>query len=250
MFVNPGKIRNNALALVTSDFVYTSDADIMFLHPNYLDFLVKRLTDHPKLALEKPPMKRLPVQHFERFLSRIHKDGVGLAMSSLVRANEYILTTCEEEIPLKVTVGRNGRTYTTGMSEFLQYKSDPSLRGWEPKIWFEVVHCGGIFARMTDLEAVGGYAECYETWGFEDADLQWKLGSMFYMERVPNGTGFEVLHLDHPKGYFSKTKNEQNMIAFQRRQDAGILAAIQEDRIHVSSLGWRRRLYGVTQIEH
>jgi len=33
---NPGNVRNNAIAIANGEFIYTNDADIIFLDPEYL----------------------------------------------------------------------------------------------------------------------------------------------------------------------------------------------------------------------
>ena len=65
---------------------------------------------------------------------------------------------------------------------------------------------------------VGGYSEVYETWGYEDVDVQWKLEQRCPVGQIPDKDRFRVLHLDHDKSYFSPQHNADNQRRFQERK--------------------------------
>ncbi|MFT4308623.1 MAG: galactosyltransferase-related protein [Candidatus Woesearchaeota archaeon] len=88
---------------------------------------------------------------------------------------------------------------------------------------------GGTFASARELRAVAGYSERYQVWGFEDADLQWKLDEAFGTNGIPDKERLRVLHLDHPKGYFDINASEQNKSILAERKRRGIAYAVAED---------------------
>jgi hypothetical protein len=182
-------------------------------------------------ALKWPPSRRLIERDVPTFIELIRENGISEALSSLDFSREYIAFLGEEPESLKVVNHKtNGRTYTTPMSLFQEYISSDELKGLEPTVWNDVVHIGGIFSRTQHVHDVGSYTDSYATWGYEDVDLQWKLDEIFGIEDVPQQNKFEVIHLDHPKGYFSKEANERNRLAFERRQEEGVEKAILYDK--------------------
>lgn len=225
---NPGAIRNRALRAVRSELVYMNDSDIIFLDPTYLSRL-EALHEQGETPLAKPPVVRLHEESFDEFSKRAQEDGIRSALETLVELNRYQVATEWTDSTLAI-IGRRGRTFTVDHSKFIQYLQDPSLRGTEPSFWYDVVHPGGTFASVKQLLYVGGYSETYRVWGFEDSDLQWKLDQRFGCRPIPHDQQFNVLHLDHQKGYFDKSQNQQNHRVFEERKSRGIEEAIEHDR--------------------
>ena len=77
---------------------------------------------------------------------------------------------------------------------------------------------------------VGGYSEVYQTWGYEDVDVQWKLEQKSPVSQIPDEERFRTLHLDHDKTYFSPQHNADNQQRFQNRK-ADPTRAINHDKL-------------------
>ncbi len=64
---NPGNVRNEAVALTTGEFVYTNDADVVFIEPHYLAKSVEAMRGNPSRILYRPFMRRLHLDEFSEF---------------------------------------------------------------------------------------------------------------------------------------------------------------------------------------
>ena len=74
---------------------------------------------------------------------------------------------------------------------------------------------------------VGGYSEEFINWGCEDSDLQWKFREIYDLEFFP--LDFELIHLDHPKGYLSPKMWDLNEKKSTQRKKDGIKLAVEYD---------------------
>jgi len=81
---------------------------------------------------------------------------------------------------------------------------------------------------MKQFKAVGGYSEEFINWGCEDSDLQWKFSQLYHLQFFPEN--LEVIHLDHPKGYFSPEMWAKNEEISRRRIEEGLERVIERDR--------------------
>jgi hypothetical protein len=229
---NPGLIRNLAVDESCGEFIYTNDSDVLFFDENYLARGVELLKANFKLVLHRPPMRRLPLDNFEDFWQSFNTEGMKI-MDHLDLSQQYLATTDRKERKLKV-VKKNReyypKTFTAFKEDFERYLADPSLKGKEPTIWTEDLHCGGNLFRRSQFEEVGRYSQRFINWGCEDSDLQWKFMEMFSLEFFPYRKEFEVLHLDHPKGYFSAEMWKKNEEIESQRRVKGIEYAIREDK--------------------
>ncbi len=226
---NTGRIRNRALALVTADIVYTNDADIIFPNREYLRLLVERLLLNKDLVLHKPPMRRLPLLFFEDFKETERKCGLDMAVTTLFIDDGCIAKTRPQPIKFSI-VERNGKEFTILEDDINLYLSSNAFKGDEPLFFFPSTHAGATIARMEHIEQVGGYAEVYMHYGWEDADLQWKLGERFALQKIPKEESLMVMHLDHKKPYHNKVAFQQNKATFERRVREGISNAIFTDQ--------------------
>lgn len=228
----PGLTRNLAAELSTGEFLYTNDADIVFLNPRYLESLIELLNENKQLVLYRPPMRRLLLENFEEFRQRVISLGITNAIGSLDFSQQYLATTDGKKSELKVVTRQRKeyeKTFTASMENFRKYINDPLLKGKEPLIWSENLHCGGTFMRKEQFDLVGGYCEEFINWGCEDSDLQWKLGKCFNLQKVPYQPEFEVLHLDHPKNYFSGEMWAKNERLSEERKKQGIVCCALHD---------------------
>lgn len=228
---NPGDIRNIAILHTTGEFVYTNDADVLFIDTYYLANAINILMGNPRKVFYRPKMRRLPTDNFEEFKRRVKSRGIEVAIAGLDFSQEYIVTT--DGKPRHVEIFKKNsvypKTFTAFGEDFDRYVSDESLRGREPLIWNENRHCGGNLFRRAQFDEVGGYSEEFINWGCEDSDLQWKFNEIYDLQFFPNR--FKVIHLDHPKEYFSPEMWKRNEEISARRVKEGISKAIKKDRI-------------------
>ena len=223
---NAGGIRNKAIERVDSEFVYLNDADIVFYNESYLFELLKLHKDN--VSLIKPPLLRLQEPEVNNFIDNVNDKNLDSVLGQLKRANKYLVSLESDELDLKIS-NKRGRIFTTSWESYKEYLQNPSLKGYEPTFWFDTVHCGGIFTLTDCVREVGNYSKKYLTWGFEDSDLQWKLDQKFGCEMIPTEDRFNVLHLDHNKGYYSKEHKIINENIFKSRKERDINEIIDED---------------------
>jgi len=227
---NPGNVRNKAVAFAAGEFVYTNDADVVFLEPHYLAKSVEAIKNNPDRILYRPFMRRLPLDEFSEFERRVQEEGVSKAVSTLNLFQEYIATLNGK--PRKIRVFKKDsiypKTFTAFEEDFQNYVGDEKNKGSEPKFWNENRHCGGNLFRMEQFRNVGGYSEEFINWGCEDSDLQWKFREVYDLQFFPEG--LEVMHLDHPKGYFSPDMWARNEEVCSRRMKEGLEKSIENDR--------------------
>jgi glycosyltransferase involved in cell wall biosynthesis len=229
---NPGRIRNIAAKRATGDFMYTNDADIIFLNEYFLRDAIKLINLHPPTTFKRPPLRRLPADNFDAFWKQAHSISIGAATRNLDLHQEYLATVDGVARNLKVVQKKTPeytKTFTTGMDNFMRYTSDKTLKGKEPMIWTENVHCGGNLIPKFLFFEIGGYCEQFINWGCEDSDLQWKVGAMSKMDFFPKEDRFTVIHLDHPKNYFSGDMWARNERICSMRKERGIHSAIEDD---------------------
>ena len=234
---SPGGIRNIGLASVSNEFVYTNDSDIVFLNDRFLANLLERMQEEPELAFMRPPMRRMPLSEFEVFYSIVQEQGISEAIAQLSRNDPHLCTVTNEEHDFKQVSGRGkhvDQTFTVPMVDFESYRSGEDFQGEEPKIFLENLHRGGNLLRSSQVRSVGGYHEMYRRWGCEDSDLQLKIGEFFRLECIPKLEQFEVLHLDHSKGYFDRDLWMANEALLELRKNMGLTTAAKDD-----NLNWR-----------
>ena len=227
---NPGKVRNLGVLNSTGEFVYTNDADIVFSTIDYLSRAIEILESNRGHVLFRPRMRRLPIGDFTVFYEWVKKQGIIQAISRLDFGQNYIVTI--DGAPRKVRVFEKESTYRktfTAFEEDFQVFSGSNNNGLEPMFWNENRHCGGNLFRREQFDTVGGYCEDFVNWGCEDSDLQWKLSDTYGIGFFPDD--FEVIHLDHPKGYFSPEMWSRNEKICALRKIEGVETAIKADRL-------------------
>ncbi len=229
---NPGRVRNDGVNISHGEYVYTNDADVLFMNPLFLWNCKRLLEKDEKLSLFRPRMRRLPIENFEIFKKRFEVQGIQNVLDSLHKDNEFLATTDRNTRNLKVFFKNSEdylKVFTTSIENFEKYVKDDKLKGKEPLIWSENLHCGGNFFRRRHFDKVGGYCVKFINWGCEDSDLQWKLKEIFNLQFFPKIEEFTVLHLDHTKEYFVKENWKKNEQLYALRKKKGILYAIKED---------------------
>ena len=206
----PGRVRNLALAQAKGDLVYSTDADIVFP-----PLFMATLLGLPSRVWIHPPKRRLPKDQLLQF--HAHAETQGLQATLLQLTNDPYFASFTEPIQYKLSE-KEGRHYTCIQSDYIRWRSAPELRQRAPTFWDSTRHRGGTLARKALWLEVGGYSEVYETWGYEDVDVQWKLEQRCPVGQIPDEDRFRVLHLDHDKSYFSPQHNADNQRRFQERK--------------------------------
>lgn len=229
--VKTGAVINNGLRSVNGEFVYVTDADILLTHSNYLRQLVE-YSNNGRVALKRPPMRRLMLEDFDWFSSLVQAKGLDYSITQFDFSDDYIVKPRGAFRPMRVFPKfENGRekVFIASEKDFQEYASDDRNKGDEPRYFNQDRHCGGVFSTKESFVNVGGYHEGFISWGVWDADVQWKLEKEIGMELIPNTQDYNVIHLDHEKGYFSKAKWEHDReLQFERRKK-GFQECVRED---------------------
>ncbi len=229
-FFCPGVVRNKAVSECNNPFVYSSDGDIIFQNPYFLKESIQLLKELNGGILFRPPMKRLPLECFQEFSEDTKLNGIELSLSHLDRSKPYLATGSHKvgmKIFKKFESGRM-KTFLYTETDYENYIRD-SAKGYEPFYSTLETHAGGTLMLKKQFNLVGGFSLRFAGWGCQDADLQWKLKESFGFLQFPTEERFEVLHLDHPKGYFSKERWMQNKEIQQSRRIVGVGPSIEED---------------------
>jgi len=213
---NPGRVRNLALAKAVGEFIYSTDADIIF-PPSFMADVLSL----PSQVWIHPPKRRLPKEQFLHFHARVEAQGLEATLVEL--CGDPFVASFKEPIQYKLTE-KEGRHYTCILSDYTLWRSAPEMRQRAPVFWDSTCHRGGTLASKALWHEVGGYSEIYQTWGFEDVDAQWKLQQKCPLSHIPDEERFRTLHLDHDKSYFTPQHNTENQHKFETRKSNPTLA--------------------------
>ena len=221
-----GLVYNIGIEKSKGKYLYLSDADILFAN----DFFEKLIefSNKMQVPMKRPMMRRLLLQDFEKFYSIYSEDGIQRALNKLDFSQEFIVKPDKNLRELKVIKKwENGRmkTFIATENDFKEYNSNKKNKGSEPKFFNQERHCGAVFAKKDELEAVGGCCEKYISWGCWDSDVQRKLEGKYGILYIPG----EVVHLDHPKGYFDRDKWKKDLLFQDTRRRKDVADCIEED---------------------
>ncbi len=228
----PGLIRNRAAELSSGKYLYNSDGDVVYHNTHYFAEILELIKTGDKVSLYRPPMRRLPIEDFDSFKKRWEKLGLQEALDNLDMSEEFTAKMPGSKvliIPFRKKESGKLKTFLYSSSDFKIYSEDPNLKGSEPKYSTLSVHAGATFVERKHFWEVGGFCERFTAWGCHDADLQWKLKGKFNLIEFPNSPEYEVLHLDHERGYFDKKRWQANRKIQQLRREKGVDYAISED---------------------
>lgn len=234
---NPGRIRNIAIMNSTREYIYTLDADIIFPHEYFLSNLLNFVLDKPNLVLYRPFMRRLPLNNFEEFRKWCFLEGFETAVKKLIFDQKFLVKTSPSYREMKIfekdsKEANYRKTFTSFIEDYEKYVEErlgsvEDFNFW-PIYWNENRHCGSNFFTRKQFLSVGGYCEDFINWGCEDSDLQWKFRERYFLEFFPEE--FEVIHMDHPKGYVSPEMWCKNEEKSAKRKTEGVEKVISFDR--------------------
>jgi len=119
---NPGRVRNYALDIADGEFIYTNDADIVFINPNFLKESIDLIKTDRNLSLIRPPMRRLVIDQFESFWELYNDRGIEGALVDLDLSQDYIATLDGKDRPLKVVTDDSSdyiKLFTTSIDNYM-----------------------------------------------------------------------------------------------------------------------------------
>ena len=229
--IRTGAVINNGLRSAEGEFVYVTDADILLAHSDYLRKLIE-YSKNGRVALKRPPMRRLMLEDFDWFYSMVNSKGLDYSIGQFDFSEDYIVKPNGAFRPMRIFPKfENGRekVFIASEKDFQEYVSNDRNEGYEPRYFNQDRHCGGVFATSGSFRNIGGYHEGFISWGVWDADVQWKLENETGMELIPNTQNYSVIHLDHEKGYFSKSKWAHDKELQFKRRKKGFQECFEED---------------------
>jgi len=143
---NPGNVRNKAILLANGEFIYTNDADIIFIDPEYLYRTVQEIRTDQSLVFYRPFMRRLPIDEFEEFEKIIGERGMETAISSLDLTQKYIATLNGKKRDVRVFEKKSiyPKTFTAFEEDFQRYIADEKNKGREPMFLTTCFHCAKL----------------------------------------------------------------------------------------------------------
>jgi glycosyltransferase involved in cell wall biosynthesis len=224
---NSSAARNEGLKRASNEFVYLTDADIVFLDEHYLRDVAGALGRGQ--VFTRVAMRRMLKEEVPGFLELHERYGIENAIRCLELRGKYQATLSESSPPLE-EVEYDDRVFTGTRSEIASYGRDPDyMHGRENFLFQRTVHCGMTLARTRDVLAVGGYSVDYPVCVYEDSDLHWKLRSRFDVREIGDRMRDKIMHLDHELSYRSPAFEAANKAIFDARKDRGAKDCIEED---------------------
>ncbi|MBU3906666.1 MAG: glycosyltransferase [Nanoarchaeota archaeon] len=234
---NPGEVRNIAIMNSSKYYIYTMDADVIFLDPNFLKKLLDLAKKNPKKVFYRPFMRRLPKDNFNEFNKWCESLGFEKAMKKLIVDQKFLIKTSPEYRESKIfekdsKEANYRKTFTSFIEDYNKYikeriGTEAEFNFW-PIYWNENRHCGSNFFSRVQFLNVGGYCEKFINWGCEDSDLQWKFRETYELEFFP--PEMEVVHMDNLKCYVSPKMWARNEEISTARKKEGIKLAISADK--------------------
>ena len=227
------KVINKGIKNSNGPFLYVSDSDVFFPSQYYFSSLLNLIKKGKELVFKRPPMRRLLIEDFFTSYNLVQDEGYKKTVNNLNFSEDYIVKLDDRPKNIKVfKKSENGRikTFIASEEDFISYLSESSNVGKEPKYFNQERHCGGTFLRKEHALEVGNYCEDFISWGCWDADFQWKLAETFDLEQIPYKSDYEVIHMDHPKGYFDKPKWDLDKNLQNDRRKLGAKKCILNDR--------------------
>ena len=221
---NPGRARNAGIRASSSEWLYLSDADVVFPGNSFFRALLEASTQVPDAVWMRPAAVHVPEQ-----AQRESATSLRNLPSELPRPLPFFWPPLDgDEVP--VTTLHRGKRYAARSADFASLQSDRERwAGFEPLVWQSRQHDGGIFCRRALVQVVAGYSEVFVRWGGEDADLQWKLSELFTPVSLAAFEGLFVYHLDHPRSWVDRISWERNRLLLEKRTNRGVLASIIDD---------------------
>lgn len=221
-----GRVRNAGIHHASSTYLYLTDADVLPFREDYLESLIAEVHEQPDLVLFRPFMMRLmqdDVGTFLEFLASGGRPRVSCREGCLSRFENGRLEPVEE-----VRQCYGGWEYVCTPDDWARLSAEGFDGSQEPVLIMKpVVHWGGTFLTRQTAISVGGFAEGYHGWGYEDEDFHAKLAGCCAMVQIRERA---MLHFEHPRRY-NNAILRTNQLRFEERLRVGAKAMISADRI-------------------
>ena len=225
---NIGFLKNVAIVNACGEYLYFNDFDVVFIQDNYLSKLVKYMDKFKFENLVRPRMIRLLDNHAD-FCEQFPK-------------------VCYKNLHKCFATFNNGKVNCNQNESYALINNLMHVRIGENKnqnfaeneiedfCWQLNFHCGGLICNSSLVQKIGGFSLCYDKWGMEDIDFQWRLNE-FYGTRYINDCIKDaiVLHLEHP----TRAENEsykKNRNTFSKRRKNGLVNSIKKDIISFNKI--------------
>ncbi len=228
----PGMVRNLAVRSSFGNYVYNSDGDIVFPNNRFFYEILELIKTGKDIALYRPPMRRLPLSEFDYFRANWEKNGIENAVNGLDMTEKFIAKSPGSKSRIKSFRKKESgkiKTFLCTDEDYDEYMDVKNGKGTEPRFFTLDVHAGGTFMERRHFDQVGGFCEKFVAWGCHDADIQWKLRGILNLIEFPKDKEYEVLHLDHPRGYFDEEIWKINRALQQSRRERDVRGVIAED---------------------
>lgn len=230
---NLGRVRNAGASVAIGEYLYFTDADILFIEDKYLEELVS-VSKSEGVNLYRPSMLRLLEKSKEGFLNDYLNDAdIVIDKDKTFCFSEYdqgihkIITSTENEIIDDI----NGKPHVCMETDYYRVKNNKEFHSdrIEEFIWIPTFHYGGTLVYKSDFWRIGGYCERYYNWGLEDEDIHWKIVSFTKTKLIYDiFPTLKVMHFEHKKNSNNITY-EMNRNIYEERLACGIDSAIGMD---------------------
>lgn len=236
---NIGKVRNIGAKASETDYIYFSDADIVFMDENYLKNIMK-IMKHD-IPLYRPQMHRLSEQYVESFIERYKiNTNIGLPDNDICLVDFDKKENCLKPLMNgEISEIINGQLHVCSNDDYNKVilNNDFDYTKIEEFIWKPSFHYGGTILSRDNFEKVGGYCENYYQWGMEDEDLHTKLKYFYTVYRIEKYVkGKPLLHLEHSRNY-NNDIYAKNRDCFNARVNDGIDSMVRKDIINYKKVG-------------
>lgn len=232
-YYNIGRVRNIAALCSDSEYLYFTDADILFTDENYLANLVTYSENNFGLPCMRPKMRRLKEESHDAFSEDYLTDKV----IQYDERSPYCYSKYDKE-NAQIESLKYGERYKTVYNLVHVREAQKTMSNIEFKAnkieefseeWKTVVHFGGTLCRRKDFLEIGGYCEKYYNWGAEDIDFQWKLGESKGMQLIDYVIyDYSVIHYEH-KTRCNNAMYSMNRDVFTERREHDIKETVKDD---------------------
>lgn len=213
---NLGKMRNIAASNCNTPYIYFSDADILFLNPNYMKNIVDYLKSQEHIALFHPLMFRLKKEDTENIMNSIisgKKIHIN-ASKCFVRYDLGKGVINDKEIKNEY----ESDYYKSWLNNFTEKSINESyLKAYKNN--YINIHGGGTIVSIDDFWKIGGYGETFFHWGCEDDDFHKKLSSICLCQEMCFILNqYDIVHLEHELCWDKEMYLINNRIANNRKK--------------------------------
>ncbi|MCM1295763.1 MAG: glycosyltransferase [Muribaculaceae bacterium] len=230
---NLGRVRNVGACVASGEYLYFTDADILFLNNKYLDELI-RVSKSWGANLYRPSMYRLlersRVEFINDYMNDIEisiDDGKMFCIAVYNQTEHKIEISPDDEIIDII----NGQYHVCSKKDYNRVKNNKEFHSdkIEEFIWVPTFHYGGTLIKKCDFWRIGGYCEQYYNWGLEDEDIHWKMKTLTKSKEIYNVcSSLKMLHFEHKKNMNNLIYKKNREVYDERLRD-GVEKSLEND---------------------